>query len=140
MAKSSLASHFPHRFIEDAGRPLITEFKQEHANKIFEMDIVNHFLLFVNKDKEKDFGAMLKTVRVVFCNDDAAMIGKKYYIYLLHGVFVLENLFFSSAAHGGKGSQGRDDFRPPRRWQRGKRGNCGVLWGDQGASEASPPF
>ena len=57
------------------------------------MDIVNHFLLFVNKDKDKDFGAMLKTVRVVFCNDDAAMIGKKYYIYLLHGVFILENLF-----------------------------------------------
>ena len=49
------------RFIEEAGRPLITEFKQEHAHKIFEMEITHHFLLFVDK-AHKDFDAMLNVV------------------------------------------------------------------------------
>merc|ERR1712055_69629 len=52
------------RFIEDAGRPLITEFKQEHAHKIFEMEITHHFILFVDK-AHTDFNAMLKTLRTV---------------------------------------------------------------------------
>ena len=37
------------------------EFKQEHANKIFEMEITHHFILFVDK-AHQDFDAMLKTV------------------------------------------------------------------------------
>merc|ERR1719341_3134737 len=45
--KESLTKENLKRFIEDAARPLITEFKQEHAHKIFEMEITQHFLLFV---------------------------------------------------------------------------------------------
>ena len=55
------------RFIEEAARPLITEFKQEHAHKIFEMEITQHFLLFVDK-ADKDFDEMLKIVSVPFCS------------------------------------------------------------------------
>ena len=55
------------RFIEEAGRPLITEFKQEHAHKIFEMEITHHFLLFVDK-AHKDFDAMLNVVSSLLCN------------------------------------------------------------------------
>ena len=55
------------RFIEDAARPLVTEFKQEHAHKIFEMEITSHFLLFVDK-ADKDFDAMLKIVSGLFCS------------------------------------------------------------------------
>jgi len=62
--KETLTKENLKRFIEEAARPLITEFKQEHANKIFEMEIANHFLLFVNK-AAKDFDAMLKTLRSV---------------------------------------------------------------------------
>jgi len=62
--KESLTKENLKRFIEDAARPLITEFKQEHAHKIFEMEITHHFLLFVDK-AEKDFDAMLKTLRTV---------------------------------------------------------------------------
>ena len=55
------------RFIEDAARPLVVEFKQEHAHKIFEMEITHHFLLFVDK-ADKDFDAMLQIVSVLFCS------------------------------------------------------------------------
>ena len=49
------------RFVEEAARPLVMEFKQEHANKIFESDIVNHFILFVDK-ADKGFDSLLNTV------------------------------------------------------------------------------
>jgi len=62
--KETLTKENLKRFIEDAARPLITEFKQEHAHKIFEMEITHHFLLFVDK-ADKDFDAMLKTLRTV---------------------------------------------------------------------------
>jgi len=62
--KEALTNENLKRFVEDAARPLVIEFKQEHANKIFEMDIVNHFLLFVNK-ADKSFDEMLKTLRIV---------------------------------------------------------------------------
>lgn len=61
------------RFIEDAGRPLITEFKQEHAHKIFEMEITHHFILFVDK-AHTDFNAMLKTVSCPLCSDGMYVI------------------------------------------------------------------
>ena len=63
------------RFIEDAARPLITEFKQEHAHKIFEMEITHHFLLFVDK-ADKDFDAMLKTVSEPFSAVDENFLRK----------------------------------------------------------------
>jgi len=62
--KDTLTKENLKRFIEDAGQPLIMEFKQEHANKIFEMEITHHFILFVDK-AHKDFDAMLKTLRTV---------------------------------------------------------------------------
>jgi len=60
--KETLNKENLQKFIEEAGRPLITEFKQEHAHKIFEMEITHHFLLFVDKAR-KDFDAMLNVLR-----------------------------------------------------------------------------
>ena len=37
------------RFIEENSRPLVTEFSQENANKIFDSDITTHFLVFSEK-------------------------------------------------------------------------------------------
>ena len=61
------------RFIEEAGRPLITEFKQEHAHKIFEMEITHHFLLFVDK-AHKDFDAMLNVVSSLLSSCFATLV------------------------------------------------------------------
>jgi len=62
--KETLTKENLKRFIEDAARPLVVEFKQEHAHKIFEMEITHHFLLFVDK-ADKDFDAMLQILRSV---------------------------------------------------------------------------
>merc|ERR1719150_2541863 len=62
--KESLNKENLQKFIEEAGRALITEVKQEHAHKIFEMEITHHFLLFVDK-AHKDFDAMLNVLRTL---------------------------------------------------------------------------
>jgi len=62
--KGALTKENLKKFVEEAARPLVMEFKQEHANKIFESDIVNHFILFVDK-ADKGFDSLLNTLRSV---------------------------------------------------------------------------
>jgi protein disulfide-isomerase A1 len=51
------------KFIEKSARPLVTEFTQENAAKIFGSGIMHHFLLLSGK-KEPEFGSSMDNVSV----------------------------------------------------------------------------